>query len=90
MAAAPQVRTVDRTITAGPIDIGGKIYHVIGVINGDITVTADVTITQPIRETFDYDDGQLRQGQTSRRPQRRHERPGQPPRRLAHHRPTCR
>ena len=64
VAAAPQVRTVDRTIVAGPIDIGGKTYPVSGVINGSITVTADVTLTQPIRETFDYDDGQLRQGQT--------------------------
>jgi hypothetical protein len=64
VAAAPQVRTVDRTIVAGPTDIGGKVYPVSGVINGSITVTADVTLTQPIRETFDYDDGQLRQGQT--------------------------
>jgi hypothetical protein len=64
VAAAPQVRTVDRTIQFGPTDIGGKIYHVVGVINGDITVTAEVTVTQPIRETFDYDDGQIRQGQT--------------------------
>ncbi|HEX5824754.1 MAG TPA: PKD domain-containing protein [Candidatus Limnocylindrales bacterium] len=64
VAAAPQSRTVDRTITVGPTDLGGTIYHVTGVISGDITVTAEATLTQPIRETLAYDDAFLRQGQT--------------------------
>ena len=62
VSAAAQSRTVDRTITAGPADLGGTTYNVSGVINGFITVTADATLTQPIRETLAYDDGTLRQG----------------------------
>lgn len=63
-SAAVQSKTIDRTIVAGPTDLGGKIYHVSSVISGDITVTAEATLTQPIRETLDYDDAMLRQGQT--------------------------
>ena len=62
--AAPQSKTVDRTISVGPTDIGGKLYVIDDVIDGDLTVTADVTLTQPIRETLSYDDGLIRQGQT--------------------------
>jgi len=62
--AATQTRTIDRTITAGPIDLGGKLYDVSDVVSGHITVTADATFTQPIRETLSYDDGLIRQGQT--------------------------
>lgn len=64
VSAAAQSKTVDRTITASPSDLGGSTYHVSGVISGFITVTADAAFTQPIRETLAYDDGALRQGST--------------------------
>lgn len=64
VAAAAQSKTVDRTITGGPADLGGLTYVVSGVISGNITVTADATFSQPIRETLAYDDGGLRQGST--------------------------
>lgn len=64
VSAAAQSVTVDRTITAGPADLGGTTYIVSGVVSGTITVTADATLTQPIRETLAYDDGALRQGST--------------------------
>ena len=64
VAAAAQVVTVDRTITAGPTSLGGLDYVVSGVISGTITVTAEATLTQPIRETLAFDDGALRQGST--------------------------
>ena len=64
VAAAAQSVSVDRTITAGPTSLGGTTYNVSGLINGVITLTADATLTQPIRETLAYDDGALRQGST--------------------------
>ncbi len=64
VSAAPQSVTIDRTITAGPTDLGGLLYTVSSVISGTITVTADATFTQPVRETLAYDDGALRQGST--------------------------
>ena len=64
VAAAAQSVTVDRTISAGPTSLGGLTYTVSGVLSGTITVTADATLTQPIRETLAYDDGGLRQGST--------------------------
>ena len=63
-SAAPQSVTVDRTISSGSMSLGGTTYIVSGVVSGNITVTADATLTQPIRETLAFDDGSLRQGQT--------------------------
>jgi hypothetical protein len=60
--AAPQSVTIDRTLSSGPMDLGGQAYVVSDVISGDITVTATATLTQPIRETLGFDDGSLRQG----------------------------
>ena len=60
--AAAQSVTVDRTLSSGPMDLGGTSYVVSSVISGNITVTASATLTQPIRETLGFDDGSLRQG----------------------------
>ncbi len=62
VSAAAQSATADRTITSGSMDLGGTRYIISGDINGEMDVTATATVTLPIRSTFAYDDGSLRQG----------------------------
>jgi PKD repeat protein len=64
VAAATQTLTVDRTLTAGPIDLGGHVYTVSGVISGTIDVSVTAALIQPIRETMSYDDANVRQGRS--------------------------
>lgn len=67
-SAASQSVSVDRTLTAGPADLGGTTYHVDSIfdsLDGDITVTAEASFSQPIRETLEYDDADIRQGGTT-------------------------
>jgi len=61
VAAAAQSQTVDRTVVTGTIDMGSKTYSVPG---GTIDVSATAVLSQPIRETLTYDDGNLRQGRS--------------------------
>ena len=64
VAAVAQVPTVDRTLTAGPMDLGGHVYTISGVINGTLDVSATAALSQPIRETLSYDDANVRQGRS--------------------------
>lgn len=64
VAAAAQSFTVDRTLAAGPIALGGNVYTISGVINGTIEVSATAELSQPIRQTLSYDDANVRQGRS--------------------------
>jgi hypothetical protein len=59
VAAAPQTATVDGTLHTGPTSLGSKSY-VIDVF-GTLLVSATAELSQPVRETLDWD------GQTSAR-----------------------
>jgi hypothetical protein len=60
--AAPQSLTVDGTLGAGPTPIGTETYDV-GAF-GTLTVSATAELSQPVRETLAFDDGNIRQGRT--------------------------
>lgn len=62
VSAAPQSVTVDRVLSSGAMDLGGTTYNVTGLVPGTIIVGAVATVTLPVRETFAFDDGSLRQG----------------------------
>ena len=55
-AAAVQMPTINRTLTAGPSGLGGTTYTISGAISGTIAVSATAQFSQPIRETLTYDD----------------------------------
>ena len=63
-AAAVQMPTINRTLTAGPSGLGGTTYTISGAISGTIAVSATAQFSQPIRETLTYDDANVRQGST--------------------------
>jgi hypothetical protein len=60
--AASQSLTVDGTLGAGPTAIGSRTYDV-GAF-GSLTVSATAELSQPVRETLAFDDGNIRQGRT--------------------------
>ena len=61
-SAAAQAITVDRVLASGSMDLGGATYTISGLVSGTITVSAEATVTFPIRETLAFDDASLRQG----------------------------
>lgn len=67
VAAATQSQQLDWTIQTLPGSIGSQGFHISvlgGLYETDVTVGAQASITQPVRETLTYDDANIRQGRT--------------------------